>query len=48
VVEFSQGLDSLSACQFVALAGPPCQAVLRHPGAPGSTSVWGRDRRQVS
>ena len=26
---------------------PPCQAVVRHPGAPGST-VEGGDRRQVS
>jgi hypothetical protein len=25
--------------------GPPCQAVVRHPGAPGST-VEGGDRRQ--
>ena len=32
---------------FLEHAAPPCQAVVRHPGAPGST-VEGGDRRQVS
>jgi hypothetical protein len=40
--------DSSLAADFIAEAidrNPPCQAVVRHPGAPGST-VEGGDRRQ--